>query len=467
MVKTHKLLAMILVLIIAVTSVSFAAPNEKAAAALDKKVLTKLNSERAMEHIVYLSEVIGPRVAGTAEEREAAEYIKKVFEEYGYNPVIQEFSYNDSESSLFVKEDEITAYGAYGQYFTGYSEVTGNLVDCNLGLLTSEFPDEVRGNIALIKRGSAYGITGYFSLKAKMAQDAGAAAVIIYSTDNSPFGPTMQTEHINIPVVMISKNDGEALLAQVKAAASEGESVQATVNVELLDVYSQNVIAVKEPTNKKKSGIVYVTAHYDSVPGAPGANDNASGTAMMLEYARILKSLPTDKEVRFIACGAEEVGLEGSFYYVENLSQEEIERSIANFNMDMIATSYEDCTVLEVSTVDGEPNYVSELAVAAGARLGNLTKIEAEYGISSDHRYFGYIGIPHGGFIWRSEDGRLEPWYHQPQDTIKQNISLERFTKAGEIIGTALYEALRKPTPSLKKSAVRKINNIFDAGAVK
>ena len=55
--------------------------------------------------------------------------------------------------------------------------------------------------------------------------------------------------------------------------------------------------------------MITLTSHHDSVPGAPGANDNASGTAMVLELARVLKNLPTDTEVRFITFGAEELGL--------------------------------------------------------------------------------------------------------------------------------------------------------------
>ncbi|MCC3863892.1 M28 family peptidase [Terrisporobacter petrolearius] len=68
---------------------------------------------------------------------------------------------------------------------------------------------------------------------------------------------------------------------------------------------SQNIIATRKPKKVKNPEIVYVTAHYDSVPYAPDPNDNASGTSMLLELAKILKSYPIDKEIRFIACGAE------------------------------------------------------------------------------------------------------------------------------------------------------------------
>jgi len=59
------------------------------------------------------------------------------------------------------------------------------------------------------------------------------------------------------------------------------------------------------------------------VAGAPGANDDASGTAMVLELARVFKTLPTDTELRFGTFGAEEVGLLGSEHYVSELSEDE------------------------------------------------------------------------------------------------------------------------------------------------
>ncbi|OOR32145.1 aminopeptidase, partial [Bacillus cereus] len=101
---------------------------------------------------------------------------------------------------------------------------------------------------------------------------------------------------------------------------------------------SYNVIATKKPTFKKKAtnDIIVLGSHLDSVAAAPGANDNASGTAMMLELARVLKKLPTDTEIRFTTFGAEEPGLLGSRYYVGNLSDDEINRTIANFNLDMV-----------------------------------------------------------------------------------------------------------------------------------
>src|SRR5712691_11073463 len=65
-----------------------------------------------------------------------------------------------------------------------------------------------------------------------------------------------------------------------------------------------------------------VAAHYDTVPGSPGADDNASALAVLLEAARCLRRVPLSREVRFIAFSLEEEDLLGSLAYVSSLKQD-------------------------------------------------------------------------------------------------------------------------------------------------
>jgi aminopeptidase S len=85
---------------------------------------------------------------------------------------------------------------------------------------------------------------------------------------------------------------------------------------------------------------VVVGGHLDSVPEGPGINDNASGVAAILEIARWMadsKVKPVNR-VRFALWGAEEVDLTGSQHYVDELDQREIEQTVVNLNVDMIAS---------------------------------------------------------------------------------------------------------------------------------
>ncbi|PMY01027.1 aminopeptidase, partial [Pseudomonas sp. MPR-R5A] len=92
--------------------------------------------------------------------------------------------------------------------------------------------------------------------------------------------------------------------------------------------------------------------------------------------------LPTDTEIRFITFGAEELGLIGSTHYVGTLTDDEISRTVANFNLDMVGSR--DAGDLVLTTLDGQPNLVTDLARAASTRLkGEPTPIAQ--GGRSDH----------------------------------------------------------------------------------
>jgi aminopeptidase YwaD len=420
----------------------------------DKKITERFDSERSMEHISYLSEVIGPRVAGTNQEKEAANYIEQELERYGYEVSKQEFDIaNRLEGQLTTStaESEFAIRIATGSASTSEEGIYGYVYYSGKGE-PGGFPDEVEGNIALIERGDIS-----FWDKVNNATEAGASGVIIYDNADSlvPPTPSLGDNAASIPVVAITKADGESLLEKI-----ESEEVTATIKIsEITDQTSQNIIAVKEPKGKPTNDhdIVYVTAHYDSVPYGPGANDNASGTSVVLELARILKSYPTDKEVRFVFVGAEEIGLVGSRYYVSQLSNDELNRSLANFNLDMVGTNWEEATALFVNVVDGAPNLVWQSARDAAERLGNDSLILFERG-ASDHVAFYEAGIDAANFIRRAPvTASLEPWYHTPFDTIDK-VSQERIQEAGELIGSAIYDFVRKETPRGKRNQDVRMN---------
>lgn len=173
--------------------------------------------------------------------------------------------------------------------------------------------------IALIERG-----VNNFTEKVRNAKNAGAKAVVVYNSSSTGIVKGQQYSE-DCPAVGITRADGLALLERLNA----GESVSLSVEVGEIPVNkSWNVVASMKPWNNgnkkdkkdSKDEAVLVTAHMDSVTLAPGANDNASGCAAMLEIARSMKGLDIDKEVRFIAFGSEEAGLLGSQAYVNSLS---------------------------------------------------------------------------------------------------------------------------------------------------
>ena len=188
----------------------------------------------------------------------------------------------------------------------------------------------------------------------------------------------------------------------------------------------------QNPSTSKSDDIIIVGAHYDSVEEAPGASDNASGTAVILEIARVIHSLPTDTEIRFLFFGAEEVGIVGSENYVSEMSKDEIKRTVAMLNLDMVGSAH--AGPLTVFSVDGQPNAVTELATRASKYLFE-ENLPLEFTDRSDHAPFHNAGIDAAAFSYFP----LEEWYHSPDDTIDK-LSKNRLHDVAKLITKSILE---------------------------
>ena len=455
MVKRHRLLALILVFVMAISTVSFATPNEKgnssnapgkSGAAFDQKIVSNVDGDMLMEHVRVLSEDIGPRVAGTDQEWKAAEYIASTLKSYGYDAEIQKFvsrsTIQRTLQQITPNQLSFTPGSMSGSGTTSSEGITAELVYCKLGK-PEEISEDIKGKIALIQRGEIS-----FGEKAKNAADKGAVGVVIFNNATAAFTGTVSPSS-KIPVVSLSGTQGNNLVATLEKGTVTVKLAVASIPT----AYSPNVVATLPAKHKSANDqIVMFTAHLDSVANAPGANDNASGVAGLLELARILKSYQTTREVRFVACGAEEIGLVGSYSYVAGLSEEELSKIVAVYNMDMIGTSWrEDESILIAWTSDGKRNIVTDTAVAAGARLSSA--VLPSRTTRSDHHPFHLVGIPAAAFLRLP----LEPYYHKPTDTIAMNISKDKLLESVKIVGAAAYELIRPDSPSLKNSKIGEV----------
>lgn len=86
----------------------------------------------------------------------------------------------------------------------------------------------------------------------------------------------------------------------------------------------QNLILNLPPQNTSKTDLppILIAAHYDAVPGTSGADDNATGVAVLLELARMFATQPAKYPLRLVAFDMEEYGLLGSTDYAAKLKQE-------------------------------------------------------------------------------------------------------------------------------------------------
>jgi aminopeptidase YwaD len=96
----------------------------------------------------------------------------------------------------------------------------------------------------------------------------------------------------------------------------------------------KNIVAEKKGITSPNR-VFILGAHYDTVPGSPGADDNASAIAVLLEVARNIQAVPLDNTVRLIAFSLEEYNYVGSIHYVERLRKGE-EEILGMISLEMV-----------------------------------------------------------------------------------------------------------------------------------
>ncbi|MEU8939808.1 M28 family metallopeptidase [Streptomyces goshikiensis] len=190
-------------------------------------------------------------------------------------------------------------------------------------------------------------------------------------------------------------------------------------------------------------------SHLDSVTAGPGINDNGSGSAAILETALAVSraGLQPTKHLRFGWWGAEELGMVGSKYYVNNLPAAEKTKISGYLNFDMIGSPnpgyfvYDDDPTIEQTF----KNYY--------AGLGVPTEIETEGDGRSDHAPFKSAGIPVGGLFsgadytktaaqaqkWGGTSGQaFDRCYHSSCDT-SANINDTALDRNADAIAYAVW----------------------------
>jgi hypothetical protein len=206
--------------------------------------------------------------------------------------------------------------------------------------------------------------------------------------------------------------------AEIKGWTARGETSVKQIKAEV-----KNVIGVLEGSGPLADETIVVGAHYDHVgmggegslaPGSMevhnGADDNASGTAALIELARRLaarqEKLP--RRIVFIAFTAEEVGLVGSARYVKEPTIP-LEKTIAMFNMDMVGRMVDDkLTVFGTGTAE----HFRDLVERHGKEHGLELTLKPEGFGPSDHSSFYAKKIPVLHLFTGSHRD-----YHRPTDT--------------------------------------------------
>ncbi|MCX7919007.1 MAG: M28 family peptidase [bacterium] len=218
----------------------------------------------------------------------------------------------------------------------------------------------------------------------------------------------------------------------------------------------RNVVAIQN--GQDSSGYYLICAHCDSysnVAGsggpAPGADDNASGTAAILEIARILSSVNTKYPIRYIAFGAEEQGMVGSNSYASTAYYAG-DSIFGVINLDMVGFNASDSTEVYCigSTSSGDYQLVESMAKNNTTYHIGIDTVIKMYDFTiwqSDHSPFWKKGYP--AMLAIEHFWPTNPYYHKTSDTLA-TLNIPLLTKITQLSLATLAEfAQILPTPTL------------------
>lgn len=418
---------------------------DPAAAAFAQGLRQRVTTERMRAHLGEFQRIAdangGNRAVGTPGYQASADYVARVLRDAGFEVQTPGFDvrvYDAEKPVLTVGGAEIDA--APLRFSAGSAGVRGPLVlapaDQTPGCVPADYDGlPVRGAVVLVDRGGCK-----FAEKLAIVAQLGAVAMIVANNVDEEVmtGSLQENNSIAIPALSVSKSAG----ARLRAAPGETElKLDATTRT----VTSSNVIA--QTRSGSTQDVVMVGAHLDSVPEAPGVNDNGSGVAAVLETARQLGPDPRVRNaVRFAFWGAEEIGTVGSRKYIESLGSDELKDIALYLNFDMIASpnagyfTYDGNQSNAPRPGEAVPRVPEgsagiERTLVAYLKAAGKTAQDTGFDGRSDYDAFTLAGVPAGGLFAGAEqkktaeqaalwggtaDMPFDPDYHNSADSLDQ-----------------------------------------------
>lgn len=400
--------------------------------------------ERAWKLLEDMSFV---RVAGSEEDVKCANLLKETCESAGVPAVIENFEVDVvtvHTATLEVLEPEYCAYPVIGIGKTPNTPEEGiiggfkYIEDANDANLT-----DVEGKIVLMQgrakpdlfeKLEKKGALGYIALGGNMYEDESIKNEL---RPQNAFGKKHP-----LPGVKIHISEAEKLVR------SKPTKVKMVLNSEAAKATSHNVVATLEGTDLKDEVIVF-SAHCDSVPYSKGSWDNATGSVTIMELMHYFKAHGSRRTLKFVWCGAEEIGLVGSREYCK-AHEAELKDVIFNINFDMtgVTIGYEHCCVSASEDVLHAIEYMAKL---------NNYPVKTELGTyPSDSTSFATAGVPACTFARLQAMGGAQ--IHNHNDTMEHldpdsfMITLEFVAKFAEQIANAPVNPIpRKFAESVSK----------------
>ena len=394
----------------------------------DKEIVQYLQQQ-----VGYLSsDELKGRRAGDPGEILASEFIAAKFKEIGLIPkgdnatFFQHFSINDGKE--LSEGNELKVNGKILKPGVDFFPLS-NSPSANFNAETSPSLNEkgqpwmidIAESIQENKDNPHFDVANLLNDKITKAKDKGASAVLFFNSssldDKIRFDPKDRSEPTPIPAAYINTNAQKAHLSDV----SSSFQISAKLSISPKIRKARNVVGYLD--NNAPFTIV-IGAHFDHLGYGEdgnsmirtgdlgihnGADDNASGTSSMIELAFLLKNSKAKQyNYLFIAFSAEELGLNGSKYFVENPT---ISLSNVNYmiNMDMVGRMNDSTKTITVGGYGTSPSW--KPMMDAVKKKDFSIKVDSSGTGPSDHTSFYRKDIPVLFFFTG-----LHSDYHKPSD---------------------------------------------------
>ncbi len=392
---------------------------------LDREILGNVwLSSSLWDSLIYLCDECNGRLTGSVDERRAGAYLAGRFQAAGLQNVSAESfdmpAWERGDIHLQIL-DENNPRELYCMALVGSpaGDVQAEIVDIGLGTVEDfdRLASRITGNILLTGPNGPHRLEKYVQ-----AQQAGAAAIILaqggpgMSISAASLG--LRSGESEIPIINLAQEHVEYLRRQLQAK----KTIQARLSVKggrRLGT-SKNIVA-EIPGSQPEQGWIIACAHYDGHDLGQAAQDNATGTAVMLEAARVLAPLQKYLKVgiKFALFAGEEEGIYGSPAFVAAHEAEWDSIRLA-FNADIVG-----CAAPLVLKTQNSPDLAGFLRQLPLADIG-ASLDDSEFINNSDHFSFSAVGISSLMAV-TSSPGQGRYWVHSPADTLdKLDVSTLR-----------------------------------------
>ncbi|HHW25875.1 MAG TPA: M28 family peptidase [Firmicutes bacterium] len=392
--------------------------------AAERDIIAELaTSVEGYKNLTVLCDEFGSRFGGTDEDRRAVDYMLQRFQEYGLENVHkEEFMHNAwtrGPATLHTIAPLSQEFKCISLPYNVASDVEGELFYVGHGT-PDDFEaagDAIRGKIVMAnaKSPSFFHRGVHRCEKIGRAIAGGAIGFIWMRWDPGLLeetGAARWGKPVEVPCIGVSREAGEALV-RMQEKGPVRVRIHTTDTVKPAPVW--NVVAeIKGRTEPDK--VILIGAHYDGHDIAPGAMDDGAGAMVVMETARALARHKDviGKTLRFVLFPIEEIGLGGSYNYV-NMHRDELDNIEMMFNLDGAGRSFAQPGVQLYGKWASLFNFFRSI----GKEMKQPIQVANGISLYSDHLPFQLMGIPAGGIREFSDTNTgTRGWGHSAADTL-------------------------------------------------